>query len=106
METRATYRFYDWVGRHVRSVTALALVLAIGLAVGGSFVANNNDADFDPPGELRGMLRSAVDVQSPARPCDAEAPQTACAPARLLHPLRTERRAPRLTPQRVLHFES
>jgi len=52
METKASYRLYDWIGRHARSVTALALVLAIGLAVGGSFVANTNDADFDPPGEV------------------------------------------------------
>ena len=52
METKASYRLYDWIGRHARSVTALALLLAIGLAVGGSFVANTNDADFDPPGEV------------------------------------------------------
>jgi len=52
METKASYRLYDWIGRHARSVTVLALVLAIGLAVGGSMVANTNDADFDPPGEV------------------------------------------------------
>lgn len=52
METRPTYRFFEWVGRHVRSVTALALVLAIGLAVAGSFVADTDDANFDPPGEV------------------------------------------------------
>ncbi|MCP3973284.1 MAG: MMPL family transporter [bacterium] len=64
METRPTYRIYDWIGRHVRSVTAVALVLVIGLAVGGSFVANTDDADFDPPGEVFDTAARADDTLS------------------------------------------
>lgn len=52
METRPTYRIYDWIGRNVRSVTALALVLVIALAVGGSFVADDSEPAFDPQGEI------------------------------------------------------
>ncbi len=59
METRTTYRIYDWIGRHVRSVTALALVLVIGLAVGGSFVADDSEPAFDPEGEIFTTLERA-----------------------------------------------
>ena len=52
MEHNRSYRLYDWIGRHVRSVAAVAVVFAIGLAVAGSAVANNDDANFDPPGEV------------------------------------------------------
>ena len=52
MEARPTYRIYDWIGRHVRSVTALALVLVIGLAVGGSFIADDSEPAFEPEGEI------------------------------------------------------
>ncbi len=50
METSTSYRFYDWIGRHIRSAAALALTIAIGVAVAGSFVADTSDANFDPPG--------------------------------------------------------
>jgi predicted RND superfamily exporter protein len=62
METRPTYRIYDWIGRHVRSVTALALVLVIGLAVVGSFVADDSEPAFDPEGEIFSTAERAGDI--------------------------------------------
>jgi predicted RND superfamily exporter protein len=62
MEIRPTYRIYDWIGRHVRSVTALALVLVMGLAIGGSLVADDSEPAFDPEGEIFTTAERAGDI--------------------------------------------
>ncbi len=62
METRPTYRIYDWIGRHARSVTVLALVLVMALAVGGSFAADNSEPSFEPEGEIFTTAERAGDT--------------------------------------------
>jgi predicted RND superfamily exporter protein len=46
------YRFYDWIGRHVRLVVGMALVLVLGLGVVGPIVADTGEPSFDPEGEI------------------------------------------------------
>ena len=52
METKRTHRIYDWVGRHIRLVAAALVLVVIGLGVAGSLVANSDEPDFDPGGEM------------------------------------------------------
>ena len=52
MEGTRTYRFYDWVGRHTAIVVAAVLLVVIGLGVAGPILADTEDADFDPGGEI------------------------------------------------------
>ena len=52
METKRTYRLYEWVGRHFRFVVAAMVLAVIGLAVVGPLVANTDEPDFDPGGEI------------------------------------------------------
>lgn len=51
-ERRRTYRVFDWVGRHARLVAFGALLAALTLGIVGTLVADTNDADFDPSGEV------------------------------------------------------
>ncbi len=49
---RRTYRVYNWIGSHVRVVAVAALLVAIGLGVIGPMVANTEEPNFDPDGEI------------------------------------------------------
>jgi predicted RND superfamily exporter protein len=52
METKRTHRIYDWVGRHIRLVAAALVLVVIGLGVIGPVVANSDEPNFDPGGEM------------------------------------------------------
>lgn len=52
METKPTYRFYDWAGRHIRVLAATLVLAVIGLGVAGPLVADTNEPSFDPSGEM------------------------------------------------------
>jgi predicted RND superfamily exporter protein len=46
------YRMYDWIGSHVALVAAVTLLVVIGLGVVGPMVANTDEPQFDPDGEV------------------------------------------------------
>ena len=52
METKPTFRFYDWAGRHIRLLAATLVLVVIGLGVAGPLVANTDEPNFDPSGEM------------------------------------------------------
>ncbi len=49
---RANYRFFEWVNRHARLVAAAVVLIALTLGWSASMVANTNDANFEPSGEV------------------------------------------------------
>ncbi|MFQ5967375.1 MAG: MMPL family transporter [Acidimicrobiia bacterium] len=49
---RGNYRFFEWVNRHARPVGAAVVIIALTLGVTASMVANTDDADFEPAGEV------------------------------------------------------
>jgi predicted RND superfamily exporter protein len=46
------YGFYRWIGNHIGVVVAGVLMVAMGLGVVGPMVANTDEPNFDPKGEL------------------------------------------------------
>lgn len=62
MEGRRTYRVYDWIGTHVRSVVVASLGVVVALGVVGPVVANTADASFEPDGELYSTFYEAEDT--------------------------------------------
>jgi predicted RND superfamily exporter protein len=52
METKPTFRFYDWAGRHIRVLAAALVLVVIGLGVAGPLVADTDEPNFDPNGEM------------------------------------------------------
>ncbi len=52
MEHTRKYRTFDWIGRNARLVVVVVLATVLGLGVAGPLVANTDDPDFDPAGEV------------------------------------------------------
>jgi hypothetical protein len=52
METNNIYRVYNWIGGRVRWVAVAVLLVAIGLGVAGPMIANTDEPNFDPDGEI------------------------------------------------------
>jgi predicted RND superfamily exporter protein len=52
MKESRLYRMYDWVGSHVALVAVATLLVVIGLGVVGPMVANTDEPQFDPDGEV------------------------------------------------------
>ncbi|MDJ0790597.1 MAG: MMPL family transporter [Acidimicrobiia bacterium] len=50
MSTTRLHRTYDWIGRHVAVITAVALMAVLALGVAGPLVANTDEPDFNPSG--------------------------------------------------------
>jgi hypothetical protein len=59
-EHKRTYMDYDLIGSHARVVAVGALLVAIGLGIIGPMVANTEEPNFDPGGEIF----TAVDLPS------------------------------------------
>ena len=47
-----TMQFFDWVNRHARLVVVVVVVAALGLGALAPIVADTNDSNFDPAGEV------------------------------------------------------
>ncbi|MCL1588447.1 MAG: efflux RND transporter permease subunit [Actinomycetia bacterium] len=52
MENNRTYRTYGWIGSHIRWIAVAMLLVAIGLGVAGPMIANTDEPNFDPDGEI------------------------------------------------------
>jgi len=52
MENNRTYRTYNWIGSHIRWIAVAMLLVAIGLGVAGPMIANTDEPNFDPDGEI------------------------------------------------------
>ncbi len=52
VEHKRAYRVYGWISSHLSVVAVAALLIAIGLGVVGSLVANTDEPSFDPGGEI------------------------------------------------------
>lgn len=52
VEHKRTYTIYNWIGGHARVVAVAALLIAIGLGVLGPMVANTDEPNFDPSGDI------------------------------------------------------
>jgi hypothetical protein len=52
VENQRTFRVYDWIGRHVRWMSAGVLFVALGLGVVGPMIANTEEPSFNPDSEL------------------------------------------------------
>ena len=48
----ANYRFFEWVNRHAQLVGTAVVLIALTLGVTASMVADTNDANFEPSGEV------------------------------------------------------
>jgi hypothetical protein len=59
-EHKRTYMDCNWIGSHARVVAVGALLVAIGLGIIGPMVANTEEPNFDPGGEIF----TAVDLPS------------------------------------------
>ena len=59
MQESRTYRAYRWIGSHIGVVAVMAIVVAIGLGVVGPMVANTDEPNFDPEGEIYTALADA-----------------------------------------------
>ena len=59
MQNTRTYRTFRWIGNHIRFVAVIALLVAVGLGVVGPIVANTDEPNFDPDGEIYTALADA-----------------------------------------------
>lgn len=59
METSRMYGFYRWIGNHAGVVVAGVLMVAMALGVVGPMVANTDEPNFDPKGELYATYEEA-----------------------------------------------
>lgn len=53
------YRLFDLVGRRIGVVAIAALLVVVGLGVGGTLLANTDEPNFDPAGEVFDNLATA-----------------------------------------------
>lgn len=53
------FRFFDHVGRRIKLIVVAALLLVIGLGVAGPILANTDEPNFDPAGEVFDTLATA-----------------------------------------------
>lgn len=53
------YRFFDRVGRRIGIIVIAALLVVIGLGVAGPMIANTDEPNFDPAGEVFDNLATA-----------------------------------------------
>ena len=60
MEHRTTHRIYDWIGSHIRFVVGGALLLVMVLGIVGPLVADMDEPNFDPKGEMFDVAERAA----------------------------------------------
>ena len=60
MEHHRTDRIYDWIGGHIRFVVGGALLLVLVLGIVGPLVADTDEPNFDPKGELFDVAERAA----------------------------------------------
>lgn len=51
-EGTRTYRTYSWIGDRIRWVAVTMVIVAIGLGVAGPMIANTDEPNFDPKGDI------------------------------------------------------
>ena len=52
MQETGIYRAFDWVNRHARLMISGVIVAVLALGLAGSIVANGDEPNFDPAGEI------------------------------------------------------
>lgn len=70
MNQTKTHRLYQWIGDHAKAVVFGALIVALTLGIVGPLVADTNDANFDPSGEVYDTMYEVRDTlvgDSPVR---------------------------------------
>ena len=62
MDETATYRAFDWINRHARVVIVGVLIGALTLGFVGSTIADNDEPNFDPSGEIFDVADRAAET--------------------------------------------
>ena len=60
MAHHSTFRIYDWISSHIRLIAGGTLVLVIALGIGGPLVADMDEPNFDPKGEVFDVAERAA----------------------------------------------
>lgn len=60
-----TYRLFEWINNHIGLVATVAIVLGLALGAIGPLVANDEDVNFSPSGELYEIEERVEDIFTP-----------------------------------------
>jgi predicted RND superfamily exporter protein len=64
-ETRTGYRLFEWINRRIGRIGLVVVILALALGVVGPMVANEEDVNFSPTGEMYEIQERVRDIFTP-----------------------------------------
>ncbi len=59
---RRTYRLFEWINRRIGRIGLVVVVMAVGLGIVGPMVANEEDVNFSPTGDIYDVQERAEDL--------------------------------------------